>query len=135
MWSQDFNVTFKSGPSDAIFTPRKTLCRVRIHPLTRPSSFPQCHRIVLSLPLDNILELWQFQCDPFTFRSMVMEHSWELSSSGDKEVVFEQFGAFLMRRIHDCITNASRWAAGPACYGVYTFAKQGLNKKIDLLPH
>ncbi|TPX54527.1 hypothetical protein SeMB42_g00215 [Synchytrium endobioticum] len=109
--SQDFNITLRSGPSDAIFVPRKTLCRVRIHPLTTSSSFPQCHRVVLSLPLDNILELWQFQCDPFTFRTLVNEHSWELSSPREKEVVFEDFGGFLMRRIHDCVTNDARFVA------------------------
>ncbi|TPX32299.1 hypothetical protein SmJEL517_g04558 [Synchytrium microbalum] len=109
IWSQDLNVILKNGPSEAIFTPRRTLCRIRIHPLSN-TPFPQSHRIVMSMPLDNVLELWQFSCDPFSFRTLVNEHEWDLPGR-DSEIVFEDFGGFLMRRIEDCVGNEARFTA------------------------
>jgi hypothetical protein len=80
--------------------------RIIIHPLST-GTFPQSQKVILTSPKFDLFFHWNFNCNPFSFRSLVQENHWNLDED-ESSKAFLSFGSMLQKRVIECITAPSR---------------------------
>ena len=84
--------------------------RMIVHPLST-GAFPQSHKIILTSPHFDLFFHWTYDCNPFTFRSLVKDMKWDIAHD---EVLcsktFDSFGETMRERVMECISMPSRFA-------------------------
>eukprot|EP00842_Homolaphlyctis_polyrhiza_P006219 jgi/Hompol1/6599/HPOL_001396-RA len=91
---------------------RRMMLRMMVYPLTG-KPFPQCHKVVLTSPLEDSFFHWTFLCTPFSFRSLVRNMRWDMPEmAGDSESqAFDQFGKTVRDRVSECAMMPERFVA------------------------
>jgi len=108
-WARDFPVIWETNASRN--EGKAISIRIIIYPLSN-TSFPQCHRIIMTSPHFDLFNHWSYNCNPFSFRSFVTEMKWDISYD-DVECakLFDNFGSMIKDRVMECVSMASRYIA------------------------
>ncbi|KAJ3277199.1 hypothetical protein HDV01_000251 [Terramyces sp. JEL0728] len=68
--------------------------------------FPQAHKIIIMDPIDDIFFHWTFNCNPFSFKTILKQMKWKLPSlagNGFQET-FRRFG-YMVQQISNSVVN------------------------------
>ncbi|XJO73957.1 hypothetical protein BDV3_004853 [Batrachochytrium dendrobatidis] len=86
--------------------------RIVIYPLTG-KSFPQCHKLVITSPTEDVFFHWKFVCTPFSFATLVKDMNWEMpaATEGIFPQTFDGFGQFVRDRVLECVQYPNQFKA------------------------
>ncbi|KAJ3260261.1 hypothetical protein HK103_000896 [Boothiomyces macroporosus] len=114
-WTLDIPITIrqftvqngKQVPSEI----QKTVRLIIISDFDRP--FPQAHKIVIMDPIDDIFFHWTFNCNPFSFKSILKQMKWRLptlAGNGFQET-FRRFGYMIQQIANNVASNPNAFKA------------------------
>ena len=82
--------------------------RIIIHPLSN-GAFPQHHKIYLTSPELDLFFHWNFNCNPFTFRTLIKNMKWEIKEHDlEASRLFDDFGKMVKERVLQCCLMPDR---------------------------